>query len=112
MTLKTELNRPRIIVVGSGPSAAAFCKRAEVNGIRVTVLSEGDLEHQKITKKYNKVNNVTQIWKLQDYNVTLEFSHQSYSNFDYYSAHDVGGLTTRWGGGVAKLSLAILQQHL
>ena len=100
----TKLNLNSIIVIGAGPAAAALCMRLHEKGHKVTVIIEGALSPLSYSERVSKIDNASEIWKLSDTQDDVSVQLSEYQNFYHISIHGAGGLSSRWGGGVAKLS--------
>lgn len=96
-------NLDPIVVVGTGPSSAAFCARMQELGQRVTVISEGQMGLPTYTDRISKIDASSEIWKFSDTQASIEIEVSKQQNFDHIAIHGTGGLSNRWGGGVAKL---------
>ena len=95
-----------IIVVGAGPAAAAFCQRLYESGHKVTVMIEGDLSPVSYPDRIAKIDQASEIWKLSNTQDGVTVTLDQYQNFNHVSIHGAGGLSSRWGGGMAKLNHA------
>lgn len=93
-----------IIVVGGGPAAAALCTRLHEKGHKVTVIIEGHLSPVSYPDRMSKIDNKSEIWKLSNTQEGLKVRLGQYQNFNHISIHGAGGLSSRWGGGMAKLN--------
>lgn len=93
-----------IVVIGTGPSAAAFCERMQQIGRRVTVISEGGVVLPTYTDRISQIDSSAEIWKFTDVQANLKIEFIKHNNFDHIAIRGLGGLSSRWGAGVAKLN--------
>lgn len=93
-----------IIVVGAGPAAAAFCTKLFEKGHKVTVILEGNLSRVSHQNRISKIDNGEEVWKLSNTQESVKVNLDEYQNFKHISIRGSGGLSSRWGGGIAKLT--------
>lgn len=99
MDIQTE-----ILVIGAGPSAASFAERMRQNGKKITVISETRIDDAPLFSRLAKIQGLDKFWKLANSQRDFELNETAHKNFLHFSGKGSGGLSNRWGGGLAKLS--------
>ena len=99
MDIQTE-----ILVIGAGPSAASFAERMRQKGKKITVISETRIDDAPLFSRLAKIQGLDKFWKLANSQRDFELNETAHKNFLHFSGKGSGGLSNRWGGGLAKLS--------
>jgi len=96
----------KCVVIGGGPTAAAFCAQMRDLNHRVTVCTTGKVQINKLTNRLARPSKTSakKIWKFVDSDEFLKIRQEQFDLFTHYRAEGIGGLTSRWGGGCSKLT--------
>ena len=94
---------PAIVVIGTGPSSASFCQRMHDLNYQVTVLTDGKIKDVSYADRIAKIDGLSEIWKLNNTQSDVRTSVEKENNFHHIKIDGVGGLSNRWGGGIARL---------
>ena len=92
-----------ILVIGGGPSAAAFCARIAEKGLKVTVVCQGELSLPNLNTRLNDISGADKLWKFNSSQKNLSVTSLDGDEFCYHRIEGFGGLSNRWGAGMAKL---------
>ena len=99
-----KLIKSKIVVIGGGPAAAAFCTRLVEKRHEATVIVDGSLTPGLHYDRIAKIDPAPDIWKLSNTEKSVNVNLCQHQNFNHVSIRGFGGLSSRWGGGMAKLS--------
>lgn len=96
--------RSVVVVIGTGPSSSSFCQRMYDLNYKVIVLSKGHVKDVSYPNRVSRIDGSPEIWKLNNSQINVKTSIEKDNDFCHVKVDGVGGLTNRWGGGIAKLN--------